>query len=462
MARRQSPRKARKKPPSSPGRARVGRPEDRAGIATPKVPGRNSIHSFLIHGRQRTYHWEYSHHVVPPLSASSTFRLDSHARGEAGFCGFGDPEASDWSKPHIFIYERLDEPVRAMLEERLAVAENAEMAVAYATGMAAISAALAHRLRAGDEIVAHPTLYGCTYSLLTNWLPRFGVKVRYHDLGDDLGRLRLGRRARVVYLESPANPTLQIVDIAAVAAKVARANEGRSEEERCHLVVDNTFATPACQRPLQLGADVVCGSLTKGLNGFGTDMGGYVAGARSLEPSLLLFRKDFGAALAPTPAWRVLNFGLPTLTMRMERAQRNAMEIATFLQEHPKVARVQYPGLPDSPGYEVARRQMRSFEGEFAPGSLIYFEVAGRPRQAATRADRLVDWCGRKAYTITLAVSLGQIRTLIERPGGMTHSTLPPEVATSCGIGPGGVRLAVGVEDVRDILRDLEAALDHT
>lgn len=444
---------------SAPSRRRPQGPRPPHPLAAPPGPGGYALDSFLIHGRQRTRHWDYAHHVVPPLSGSSTFRLESHQRGEAGFCGFADPELTKASRPHIFIYERLDEPVRAMLEERLAAAEAAEMAVCFSTGMAAIAAALVHRLRAGDEIVAHPTLYGCTYSLLTNWLPRLGVRVRYADLTCDPAALRLGPRVRAVYCETPANPTLQIVDLAAVAERVAAANRARAEEERCRFLVDNTFATPACQRPLACGADVSCGSLTKGICGFGTDMGGYVAGSKRDESSLLVFRKDFGAPLAPTPAWRILNFGLPTLTLRTRKAEQNALEIADFLAAHPQVARVQYPGHPRCAGYEVARRQMRDFQGQFAPGSLIYFEVAGRGAAAAARADRLVDHIGKHAYAITLAVSLGQIRTLIERPGGMTHSVLPRAVARTCGIGPGGVRLAVGIEEARDIRRDLEAAL---
>jgi methionine-gamma-lyase len=427
---------------------------------SPQAPKGYGRQSFLIHGTTRSTHWDYSHHVVPPLSSSSTFRLESHDRGEAGFCGFADPELTESSKPHIFIYERLDEPVRAMLEERLAAAEGAEMGVCFNSGMAAISTAILHRLKAGDEVIAHPTLYGCTYSLLQNWLPRYGIKVRYHDLAGDLGRLRLSKRTRVVYCESPANPTMQIVDLAAVAEKVAKANAGRAEEEKIRFTVDNTFATPTCQRPLELGADVVVASLTKGINGFGTDMGGYIAAGKQDETSILVFRKDFGHPLAPTPAWRILNYGLPTLTLRTRRQEETACEIAEWLDAHPKVARVQYPGLANSPGYEVARRQMRDFDGNFAPGSLLYFEVDARnPKQAAARADALVDHIAKKGYVITLAVSLGQIRTLIERPGGMTHSVLPKEVAETCGISAGGVRLAFGIEDPADIIRDLERAL---
>ena len=455
-------------PPSRKKKAAKAASKRAKKVGTRKAPKRKkrkvdatkySVPSFLIHGQQHTEQWDYGHHVVPPLSASSTFRLDSATRGEAGFCGFADPNLTSPDKPHIFIYERLDEPVRGMLEDRLARAESAEMAVCFSSGMAAISAALAHRLKSGDEIIAHPTLYGCTYSLLENWLPRFGIKVRYHDFANGLSKLRINKRTRAVYCETPANPTLDILDIEAIAERVAEANVGRKDEEQVRFIVDNTFATPACQRPLELGADVVASSLTKGINGFGTDMGGFVAAAKHDESSLLMFRKDFGGALAPTPAWRILNFGLPTLSLRTRRQEENAMKIAQYLEQHPLVKFVQYPGLPSSKGYEIARRQMRDYNGDFAPGTLMYFELKGNKKQAAERADALVDWIAEKAYTITLAVSLGQIRTLIERPGGMTHSVLPKEVQKVANIGPGGVRLAVGIEEVSDIMSDLDAAL---
>lgn len=418
--------------------------------------------SFLIHGHQWTHHWDFSHHVVPPQSLSSTYRLSSAERGEAGFCGYADPAATKYTKPHIYIYDRLDEPNRAMLEDRLAAAEGGEAAVCFATGMAAISAAIMHRLKAGDEVVAHPTLYGCTYSLLANWLPRYNIKVRYHDLANNPSKLRIGKRTRVVYCESPSNPTLQIIDIERIAERVAKANQGRAPEEHVQLIVDNTFATPACQRPIDLGADVVASSLTKGICGFGTDMGGVVVCPESDEGSLLMYRKDFGGPLSATPAWRILTHGLPTLSLRTRRQEATAWGIAEWLEQHPKVARVQYPGLPSSQGYEIARRQMHDFDGNFAPGTLLYFEVKGSSKKAkSAAADRVVDWIADNGYAITLAVSLGQVRTLIERPGGMTHSMLPPEVAKVCGIGAGGIRLACGIEEPEDLRRDLERALDQ-
>ena len=407
-----------------------------------------SKHSFLVHGKFLTSKWDFEHHVVPPISSSSTFRLESAERGAAGFCGYSDPRQRTRRRSPIFIYDRLDEPTRAMLEDRLAFVEEGEVAVAFATGMAAMAAALGVVLRTGDEVIAHHTLYGCTYSLLTTWMPRMGVKARYLDLSrpDQLNR-KIGRKTRVVVYETPANPTLQLVDVAAVS-DICR-------KRRVLSIVDNTFATPFCQRPLTLGADFVVHSLTKNICGFGTDMGGAVVTRSEFENDLLLYRKDFGGVLSPKNAWPILVYGLPSLELRMRKEEQNALEVARFLEGHNKVDRVAYPGLESFPQRTLARRQMTDFDGTFAPSNLIYFVMRGGDRAAS----RLVNHCARRAYTITLAVSLGQIRTLIEKPTGMTHSSLPPAVQRAARLARGGVRLSVGIEDAGDIIHDLREAL---
>jgi cystathionine beta-lyase/cystathionine gamma-synthase len=393
-----------------------------------------------------TSKWDFEHHVVPPISSSSTFRLETAERGAAGFCGYCDPKKKAHQRSEIFIYDRLDEPTRAMLEERLALVEDGGIAVCFSTGMAAISAALMMRLKAGDEVVAHHALYGCTYSLLTNWLPRYGIGVRYADFTKP-DRLKLGPKTRCVLYETPVNPTLELVDIAAVSA-VCRKRGVLS-------IVDNTFATPFCQRPLALGADIVAHSLTKNICGFGTDMGGAVITRKEFEPDLLLYRKDFGGVLSSKNAWPILVYGLPSLELRMRREEQNAVEVARFLEGHPKVAEVVYPGLESFRQRELARRQMTDFDGTFAPSNMIYFVMRGGDAPAS----RLVNHCSKHAYTITLAVSLGQIRTLIEKPTGMTHSALPPAVQKAGHLSPGGVRLSIGIEDAGDIIHDLREAL---
>jgi cystathionine beta-lyase/cystathionine gamma-synthase len=333
-----------------------------------------------------------------------------------------------------------------MLEENLAYAENGETAVCFASGMAAISAAILIGAKAGDEIVAHHTLYGCTYSLFTNWLPRFGIQVRFADLRNSDSFYRaVTDRTRLVYFETPVNPTLDLIDIGQVKGWVDKLKAARGKESKLLIVVDNTFATPYCQRPLTLGADLIVHSLTKNIGGFGTDMGGAVIGPRSFHGPLLMFRKDFGGVLSPKNAWPILVYGLPTLATRIVNQQKTALRVAQFLEQHPKVARVCYPGLEAFPQYELA------------PGTMIYFVLKGDDKSV----ESFIDFIATHAYSITLAVSLGQIRTLIEEPYSMTHSALPDKIKLARGMEPGGIRLSIGLEDWHDIIEDLRAAFDH-
>ena len=425
------------------------------------VPGEDvSIRSFLIHGKFRTEAWDYSHHVVPPISSTSTYRLDSAERGAMGFFDFADPLKSKFEKSPIFIYERLDEPTRSMLEEDLATAEKGEMALCFSSGMGAISSALLGILQTGDELIAHETLYGCTFSLLNNWFPRWGIKVKYMDLVSNPDPTPLfSPRTRIVYFETPVNPNLEIVDIAAVVKAVKAENRKRRNKGKIRVVVDNTFASPACQRPLELGVDLVVHSLTKSICGFGTELGGAVVGPKNLESDIILARKDLGTPLSSKSAWSILVYGLPTLDLRMRRAEKTAMAVARFLEGHPKVEKVYYPGLPSFPWKKIVRAQMRGFDGKFAPGSMIYFTTVGYANKPGEASCKFVNTIASEAYTITLAVSLGQIRTLIEKPGSMTHAVVPPEVQAAGGIDPEGIRLAIGLEEPEDLIRDLDRAL---
>ncbi len=418
------------------------------------------MRSKLIHGSFVTKRWDYDHHVIPPITSSATFRLSSVERGAEGFVEFGSEAAAlDYRVP-IYIYDRLDEPTRGMLEENLALAEEGDICVTFATGMAAISAALGVCTSQGTEIVAHEQLYGCTYSLLTHWLPRSGVRTRFVNLREpETLREATTLATRVVYFETPTNPSLEIIDMAAVRREVDALNRGRKDSEKIVIIVDNTFATPHCQRPLTLGADLVAHSLTKNIGGFGTDMGGAVIGPRRFYPLLVTYRKDFGGVLSPKSAWPILVYGLPTLGARLANQQKTALKVAQFLETHPKVERVFYPGLESFPQKELARKQMVNYDGKFAPGSLLYFTVKDQPGSHAA-ADRVVDYIADHAYTITLAVSLGQLKTLIENPYSMTHAVLPPEEKKAAGIDPGGIRISIGLEDWHDIIDDLRAGLD--
>jgi len=418
------------------------------------------LRTHMIHGSFDSKKWDYDHHVVPPVSHSTAFRLTSLERGAKGFVQFASADEALSGHMPIYIYDRLDEPTRSMLEENLAYAEGGEIGVTFASGMAAVSAALGSALRQGQEVLAHHTLYGCTYSLMTNWLPRFGMQARFTDfLKIESLQEQITPATRVLYFETPTNPTMELIDIAALRRISDQVNTGREERDRVLVIVDNTFATPYCQRPLKLGADIVVESLTKGIGGFGTDMGGAVVAPAEWYNKVMLFRKDFGGVLSPRAAWGILVYGLPTLATRMSNMQKTAQHVADFLAKHPKVACVRYPGTDCFPQKALAHQQMISSDGKFAPGSMMYFVLKGSGNKQ-TQAEKLVDYLAEHAYSITLAVSLGQVKTLIEHPFSMTHSALPDEQKRAFGMHPEGIRLSLGLEDWHDIIRDLEIALE--
>lgn len=331
------------------------------------------MRTHLIHGNYESRRWDYDHHVIPPISSSTTFRLSSAHRGAQGFLDFASTESQEKKVP-IYIYDRLDEPTRGMLEENLAYAEGGDVAVTFSTGMAAVSAALGITVETGDEIIAHHAMYGCTYSLLSNWYPRYNIPTHFCNLtqGRTLKNL-INSNTRVVYFETPVNPNLDLIDIESTRAIIERANQDRPADQKILMIIDNTFSTPYCQRPLQMGADMVVYSLTKNIGGFGTDMGGAVIASEAYRNHLMLYRKDFGGVLSSKSAWAILVYGLPTLATRISNQQKTALKISQFLESHPKVAFVRYPGLESFPQAELARRQMTSNDGKFAPGSIIYF-----------------------------------------------------------------------------------------
>ncbi len=420
-----------------------------------------SMDTHLIYGKNITNKWDYSHHVTAPISSSTTFRLDSVERGAQGFVQFAQLESFTDDVAPIFIYDRLGEPNKDMLEENLAFVERGEIAVSFASGMAAISAVLGILTKTGDEIITHPTLYGCTISLFNNWYTRYNIKTVTADL-TNIENLKkaISKNTRVIYFETPANPNLDIIDLKAVSDYVKQINAERNINEKIYVVVDNTFSTPYCQRPLEFGIDFVVYSLTKGIGGFGADMGGAVIGKKCFRNSLLLYRKDFGGILNPKSAWAILTYGLPTLALRLKKQIDSAMKVAEYLSNHPKIKFVNYPGLPNYKYYELAKRQMLDFDGNFAPGCMIYFVLEGKdPAESKENGKNFMNYAADNAYTMTLAVSLGHTRTLIEHPATMTHSVVPPELLLEKGLDPGGIRLAMGLENPDDIINDLEKSL---
>ncbi len=423
-----------------------------------------STETNLIYGKGYSEKWDYSHHLVPPMTASATFRLESAQRGAQGFIEFAHTvEGKEVSKQTpIYIYDRLGEPNKDLLEDNLAMAESGDVCLTFGSGMGAVSAALGILSAPGDQVIAHKMMYGCTYELLTLWYPRYQIDVKFLDLVNPENlRKAITERTRVVYFETPVNPTLDLIDIGAISKIVEEENSKRRKRNRINIVVDNTFATPFCQRPIELGAHFVVHSLTKNIGGFGVDVGGAVVGPLWARDRLLLYRKDFGAVLGTKNAWDALVFGLPTLTTRIRQQQKTAAEIARFLSGHPKIASVNYPGLEEARQHSLALKQMRDFDGNFAPGSMIYFVVEGKsPEESRCNAEKLTNILAKEAYTITLAVSLGNIRTLVEHPGSMTHAAIPASEQVRKGIDPGGMRLSIGLEKMDDIIRDLQKALN--
>jgi len=403
----------------------------------------------LVHGPDHSAKWDFSHHVTPPLSSSTTYRLDSAKRGARGFVEFGS-HVSDIGEAPVYIYDRLDEPTRSILEGELADVEGGDCCVTFTSGMSAITGIMGSILLPGDEVIAHPILYGCTHSVFTNWYPQMGYGVKRSGMNDlEALRSTITDKTRILYFESPANPTLELTDIGALRELVDEINEEREPERQLLIIIDNTFATPFCQRPLSLGADIVVHSLTKNIGGFGTEIGGAVVCPKRFLAKLLLYRKDFGAILSSKSAWAILVYGLPTLALRLKRQQYTADKVANWLEAQPAIKTVTWPGLNSFPQRELALKQLRDFDGEFAPGNMIHFELD----PARIDAEEFVNHIAEYAYSLTLAVSLGHTKTLIEMPSTMTLSVYGGAATSS-------VRLSIGLESPPDIIHDLAEAME--
>jgi methionine-gamma-lyase len=384
------------------------------------------INSKLIHAGHRA---DPTGAVTVPIYQTSTFAFRDAQHGAALFAGEEDG----------YIYTRIGNPTIRALEESVAELENGCGGIATSSGMGAVSTLYVALLSAGAHMVSTASVYGPSRGLVENHFSRFGVESTYLDTSD-LARVRdaLRPETKLVYVETPSNPTMQLTDIAQVSA-LAHAHG-------CLVAVDNTFASPYLQKPLDLGADVVLHSVTKFINGHADVVGGIlVAKDPSICKLLRSVMVNFGCSMDPHQAFLVLR-GLKTLGVRIERAQRNALEIARWLAAQPEVQTVRYVGLESHPQHELAKRQMRGF------GSMISFELKGG-MEAGRRLMNAVK-------VATLAVSLGGVETLIEHPASMTHASISAEDRRAAGFSDGLVRYSVGIEDVEDLIADLRQALD--
>ncbi len=403
-------------------------------MARRKLPARQlGFQTIAIHGERE--HNDTQAHVLP-IYQSSTYVFDSVAHGQALW---RDEEAGH-------IYGRLSNPNVQATAGTIAMLEGANLpdrpfGLLAGSGMGAISTVLVALLSAGDTIISQQSLYSATHALMTQIMPRYQVQqVTFNGrhLEELEAALARSPRARLVYIESPANPTMALTDI-------------RGAAERAHaagalVVVDNTFATPYTQRPLEMGADIIVHSTTKYLTGHGTVVGGAVITRhedlyhQKLMPALI----NYGAVAGPMDAW-LTGQGLKTFPLRMARHCDNGLAVARFLEKHPAIARVNYPGLESFPQHDLARSQMDAF------GGMLSFELKGGYKSGERMMDR-VQLCTR-------AVSLGTVDTLIAHPASMMNFRMSPRDRATMGIGDGLVRMAVGIEDIADILADLEQAL---
>ncbi|NQT58582.1 MAG: PLP-dependent transferase [Bacteroidetes bacterium] len=393
---------------------------------------KQAVETLLIHGGD--VEGDETRGIAPPIHMSSSYSFETieHAEKVMGF------ESSD------YVYTRGNNPTLRLFENRMAELEGGNAAVAFSSGMAAISSVLFSLLEPGDEVLAHKTLYGSSYSVVTKLLPKYNVSSLLTDLTDldsvkNAFAGKSGSNIKVVFFESPANPTLSIIDIAAVS-EIAHTYGAK-------VVVDNTFATPYLQNPLKLGADIVVHSATKYICGHGDALGGAAVTIDQEYGFKLKFDYmcEFGGVMSPFNAWLMIR-GLKTLGIRMDRHTENAAKMASFLENHKKITRVFYPGLPSHNQFSLASSQMRS------GGGMISFEVSG----GLVKAKQFIN----NLKMIKTAVSLGDCESLIQLPAAITHRGYSREKLKQFGLTESMIRLSVGLEHIDDIISDISQALE--
>ena len=366
--------------------------------------------------------------VVTPIYPSSTFQFPTAKEGALRFSG----------KKKGLIYSRFTNPTVYALEKKLAAIENGERALATSSGMAAITLTLLHHLKHGDSIIAHKVIYGGAFEFIAHILPKFGVTVHMVDANNRVEvESKIDKTTKVIYFETPTNPLLEIVDIKQIAEI--------GKKHNIITIVDNTFAPPPIQYPLDMGIDIVLHSLTKYIGGHSDVIGGAIIGSHeTIDPIFLHSYIFFGPTMSPFTAYLVIR-GISTLEIRVRKQEENALKVAKFLESHPKVDRVFFPGLKSHKQYTLAKKQMKG------TGSVLSFLIKG----GYDAGEKLVN----NVDIIALAVSLGCVESLIEHPASMTHSELTPEERKKSGIDDALIRISIGLEDADDLIYDLEQAL---
>ncbi len=383
----------------------------------------------IVHGIKTSY--INSMDLVPPIHMTSTFRFKNQEHGAGIFAGTEDG----------FVYSRISNPTIALLQEKIAAIEGTQDAIATASGLAAVAATVLSLAAPGNNIIVCNAVYGGTFALFNTHFKTLGIEPRFISPAKSNVRktveTALDNKTALMFVETPANPTLDVIDIELWAAI--------AKKKGIPLVVDNTFASPYLQKPVRFGADIVIHSATKYLGGHGDIIGGIIAGQKNrMDQIRESYMHHFGPAMSPFNAWLILR-GIKTLAVRMDRHSSNAMKIATWLETHPKIARVHYPGLASHPFHDIAKKQMKQFSG------VLGFVLKGG-MEAGKILLNAVNLC-------ILAVSLGDCETLIQHPASMTHATYTPEERKKAGIDEGLIRLSLGLENDNDIIADLESAL---
>ena len=366
--------------------------------------------------------------LATPLYQTSTFIFDDAAQGAARFAGEADG----------YIYSRLGNPTTRQLEQRVAAMEGMEDAAATATGMGAVSGALLANLQSGDHLISSKAVYGCSFALMNHMLTKFGIEVTFVDMTEPSNiEKAIQENTKMIFCETPINPNLVVLDLEKIA-NIAKKHQLIS-------VVDNTFLTPVLQQPAKFGIDIVIHSATKYLNGHGDVVAGIICGSKEMIGEIKMTAlKDIGATMSPHDAWLILR-GIKTLPIRMQRHCQNAQCVAEFLENHPKIDKVYYPGLKSHDGYKFIGSQMK------AAGGVIAFEIKGDIKDGENFIN--------KTELFSLAVSLGDAESLIQHPASMTHSPYSQEERLAAGISDSLIRVSVGLENVEDIIADLEQAL---